>query len=416
MPANNHAPLPAFSTELDGREWAGVTVLTRGAGVSLTGWGVFPDAVAALNGYCSQDRRDLGIEAQEGWDTAGAPASVLTAGINTSDRVFIQSTTTGFDVIAVDANPYGFTGTTAAALNGGVWVATATQEWARGVFSNTAMQIDPTGAVGAFTIQSTGVRRTGQSVPTLVRPFGTADADAGYAGSSLEQYDNTANDAAGGAYPLAANRRLRWGITDDGHVYTTRPAGVSTALGWNSTSFRDRLGFVGSETEVSSFTGTMWTLTATYPLPGFWAPTRALRRCWPWHDERTEVLALTSGDLAANYIGRWTGWSLEAYAGGQASAQDDERHLRDRFWRYAPLGFPLTVWQQWGDPPRSVASWQVTANQVGYSTLWNGERNGRRGRLRGRLEGETFRLIEYEGESGIEVRGLVGIRVRDRVD
>ena len=405
MPGNNLSPPIALLSEFDAREWAGVTVYTRGSAVALSSTaGVFEDVLAFLHGYGMQAGRDMAADAAAKWTASGA-AGTITCALDASDRVYFESDTVDFKISAGAGNTtYGFDSAGHALVGGGApFRRTATAEWVRGNVTNITIEIDPDGAPAAFAVPAVALRS--QSVVTMLRASALADADGGVT-SSLMQLDNTANDNV--------NRRISAGLTDAGLVYFTRPTGVSAALTWDSTTLRDRLGFTGSEAESAS--GGLTTLTATYPCPGVFVPGRPARRVRPWHWEKTETVDLTSGDIAANHIARRTGWDCEVWAGGPVDVTDFERHLRDRMWRYAPVGFPCALHQHYGDPRRAIATWQITASQSAYTVLSTSERNGRRGRLRCLRDAEDVvrRSADYEGT--LDMRQLISISLRDRVD
>lgn len=411
MPGNAPGPLPAFASQFDARTWDNTLVMTiDGNPVTLPnygdGEGVFDDALDFLNGRGS---RDDDVAAPPGgisgntlyylllnnW-TGVVPA--LTVGIDANDRVFIESDAVDFEIVAGTSNSdLGFANTGHALVGGGgPFRQTATSEWVRGNITGTTLTIDPAGIGAQFSVSVTRA----QSVVTWIRNQNEGDADEANATGNLEYLIQDA----------LTLYNVRVGITDGGHVYFAWSTGAVAAVTWNSPTFRNRLGFSGSES--LSTVGSVDLLIADYPLPGFWVPTRTLLRLESWHDEETSAVGLTDGDIATNHVARWTGWRVEQYAGGQIASQDDEWHIRDLFWRYAPVGYPLTVYPHWGEQRRQLYPYEVRGSQVAYDSLYTSEK--RRGRLRGKrdIDDLTRRPYAYEGDK--LQRSLLEVRLRDR--
>lgn len=412
MAGNAHAPRVAFAGQFDARAWSGITVYTRAAGatnVACPTGGVYDDPLAFLHGYGSQAGRDLQADMRAAWVASGA-LGLLSVGINSGDKLYIQVTDVGagatsFVVSGAATAAFGFPN--GGAIASSLGRVTAPLDWVRGpAIAGSFLTITPN-ALAGFACPTYGYGA--QSVITLVRSSTLVDSDSLLSGvaSSLTTNDCTAIDNT--------NRRVWWYVDDDGHVVCARATSGTSALAWVSTSFRDRLGYNGTEVETTA-SGCAF-LRATYPLPGLWVPSRPLRRCRPWYAERTATLDLTSGGMTANHIARWSGWDVEAWAsGGALGSASEERHVRDRFWRYIPLGFPVTFFQQWGDPRRARPTHEITLTDVAYDLLWTSERDGRRGRLRCYRSGtdEAQRRADYEGD-GVEGRQLIAMSLRDRV-
>lgn len=404
MPSPSRAPLPALLAQMDARAWTGVSLYTRG-GVSVSGTlNAREDMLSHLHGYGCSVGRSLSENLQALWTMVGAPGTV-TVGIDANDRVYVHASGAAFDLTALSGNCWGLTSGASIAYAGG-HRRTATRDWTRGVVDlashDNLLAVDPAGAPGVLVVPS--VMCVGQSVPTMLRATGLADADDTAAGS-LEALDNAACDAV--------FRQIRWGIDATGHVYTSRPTGVAAIPVWVSDTYRARLGFSGLEIEASS--GGRELLTATHRCPGVWVCAHPARRVTPWSDEQTETLPLCSGDVAAAPIAAWRGLDVELNAYGPAlEASDVEHHLREQVWPYAPLGYPLTYCPEWGDPRRSLRPHLVTGTVPAYSVLHTSERGGRRGRLRCLRDpgDQTRRSLEMEGE--LLLRGVVKVSLRER--
>lgn len=394
MPGNNPHPLVALLGEVDTSQWAGVDVLNRGgSNVSLDAdSATFDDVLALLNGCGSQSGRSLPEDVQSRW-TANSGAGNLAVTLNDDDQIVLTASAEDFTVSAGINNIYFGADPAGYGLVGGSAPFVRTFDyapWVRGaqVHGSTG-RLEITPAVGtAFSIP----RYVGtiQSLITHVRKFDESDADGTWSTLCLEDLDNTTNDTVA--------RRIRWGIDGDGHVYTTRPSGVSAAVTWVSTSFRDRLGFTGLETESTS--NGIVTLTAANPCPGCYFPTRPLETIEPITRETTGVLELSDGDICANHVGAIARWRVVFYVDGPADSRDTSRHWVERcFKEHWTRGSMLTLYQHWGDPRRALAGWQVNAEQPAYDLLYTSERDGYRGRLRCRIAADSpnERSLAWEG-------------------
>ena len=410
MPSPIKSLVPcALLSEFDASQWAGVNVFDRGADhITLASdAGVYDDALAFLHGFGSQTGRSLAADLQSRWTAAGGGGDIF-IGIDEDDRVYIETDTEDFTLDASAGWAYlGFSAAGHGLVGGSApYRRTATSDWTRGPLTwGTTGRLLITPAVGS---QATLPRYTGtvQSLPTWIRAVDEADADGVWDASCLETLDNTAADNA--------DRRIRWGINAAGHVYTTRPTGVAAAVTWVSTSFRDRLGFSGNETEVTS--NGVVTLTADYELPGLLRPT-GLSRCLAWREESTATARESGGGVAYNHLGSWSGWDVTVYVAGDALGDESvTEHLIRRVWPYAPLGAGLTLYREWGDPRRALRRREVTAAQPAYDLLYTSERDGARGRLRCLRDPGDEARRQTQQDQDLMVRQTVRIILTDRVD
>ncbi len=410
MPGLHHSPRPAFLSGFDARTWSGVANVLRVSATDVAlptygvGEGFYEDVLDFLNGRGSLNvatvKQTLGGLITEGWPAA---ASVVTVTINSSDRVTISSDTIDFAITASSNLAHlGFTSTTYAAVGGSApFVRTAETNWTRGVVGPFSITVDPAGAGLAFTVTAGHV----QSVPTWIRAHDAVDADGMNATANLERRVREAG--IGNTY--------RFGLTDEdftegpGHVYISYPV-TNPAPTWPNASFAARLGFRGDEAEQNG--GAFGFVVGTYQCPGVFVPAYGLRRLVSWHDEITHAVAMTSGALASNHVSRWTGWEVEAFAHGEVATTDHEYHLRDMFWRYAPIGQPLNLYLHWGETRRQLPPQGATAAQAAYDLLYTTEK--RRGRLRcyRDLGSESRNAMQWE--SDYYLRAPLRVSLRDR--
>lgn len=377
MPGNNFSPPIALLSQFDARTWSATAVLKLTVGgvpqtVTLPtygdGEGLFDDALDFLNGRGSRSaagsEQTLEGLIDNGW-TGGA--TTITADIDSNDKVFIRSSAEDFKIDAeADNAVLGFS-TGGVGLGGGAapYTYTATSDWQRGIQSDLTLRLTPsTGAT--FSVTATRI----QSVVTWLRSQNEGDADETNDTGNLERL---AQDATG-------LNDFRCGIDDDGHVWFAWGTGDITEVSFPSTTFRDRLGFSGNESIQSS--GNIDTLTAAYPLPGCYVATRGLERLDISRFEAGSAVRLTSGTLAANHVATFTRYELEFIVEGPAYSTDLHQQFLDRFLRYVPRGYPVTLYQHWGDPRRALRSHEITSSVAAYGLLYTSEQNGYRGRLR----------------------------------
>jgi len=410
MPSTNSSPLPAIASRFDARTWSGVTLLSLNASANTTALptyaataGVYDDPLAFLTGYGMPTPAQLGTDLDGLWSGA-AKTGDITAGIDADDMVFIHCTDNGggaeaFTVTGSSANRFGFHGAIASVTDGaGGFIATATHDWVRGGFNargaDVLLIIDPDSGGAPLVVPNWG--GTVQSVPTILRETGAeGDDDDGHDADNLCSLLN--DDHA------LITRTIRCGINDTGHVWITGPTSAFTAdIVWSSTTFRDRLGFSGSE--VSTTASSIRYVTADYPLPGFLAPTRGLTRISPRSLERSAAVRAVTGILASTHLGSYRQWDIAGYLDGPADARDLHDHAVRKVWPYLVQGREVTVWQEWGDPRRAINAADVTASIVSYSAFQTSDDSGYRGRRR--------LIVSPDGSPGMQVNWPDAIRRR----
>jgi hypothetical protein len=360
-------PRIALAAAFDPTDWAGTTPFTRSGD---TGRVAFPssmstylDPLSFLHGYGSRVVR--------GYSAFATPQTLaeliaaatgytnVTATITADDKVSITS-----DQLLTPTGGLGFGFEGGVTLTGsGPYTATADGEWTRGTvegFSISYLYLNPGPIAGSVTITRA------QSVPTTIRDRNEADAD-GLASSEfcLEDWDNNAGP----------NEDARWWIDADGHVACRYAVGAGD-ITWSSTTFRDRLGFSGDETPITS--GGYSILTAEHPLPGFIVPQRPLNRGPLRVREQTGAASrLMSGGTTGLRNMDATAIDIEMTIGGQIGADAGEMtHYLNHVLPYAQPGEQFSVFAYWGDPRRSAESRAATP----WSTLVSSELDGIRAR------------------------------------
>ena len=264
---------------------------------------------------------------------------MFTAGIDADDRVYIESDTQSFDV---DSAAYGFP-TTVTSVGGGPWRATATTNWDRGVLPGAEyVRITPTGGGGGYNCPTWSVDT--QSVPVRLRSNDTSrldDADYVDRTLTLQYLDNDVNDPT--------QRRITWGINDNGHVFRAWPPGLGISPSWPDLDFAHRLGFDGTESMV--IVGSVRLLTGNNPCPGVIVPSRPVDN--PVEGRSVGRLSATALNGAvynvehSNQDLMTISWFLD---GPQDFGDDLWVHYLRRFLPYAHN--LVTYYQQWGDTRR----------------------------------------------------------------
>jgi len=175
---------------------------------------------------------------------------------------------------------------------------------------------------------------------------------------------------------------LRWLITDDGYVQLK----YKTSLGsfsWDSTSFRDRLGFTGDETVSTSITTpTFDTITASYPLAGALFPSRPLESHHLNVQSLSDFQRIIGGGYTSNSRGSYITSVIRFHLDASQDQKDLYRHFTNKFVPYVATGEKLTIYQEWGDSRRSST---IVDREGNYSNLYTVEDDGYKGRIIGHL-------------------------------
>ena len=381
MPLNNPAPNFALLASFDMRGQSGQTVFTRnGNAVTLPTYasdsGVFEDVIFFLNGRISSST----VNATSNTNNAKTFGTGWTVSINSSDKVQLSSDTefTVTHTGTTDALGFG-SSTVSSVLVGSDYVATAPNDWLRGVviLDDLTYRIDEVGNSGTFSTPA--VTSDVQDVSVWLRSSSTSDVDS-FGLTSLQSLDNTATNTA---------TDITWLINDDGFTQCY----YRSALGditWNSTAIRDALGFTGNESPVVD--GTIKRLTSTYKPHSLLLPSRP----YQGHHLRAENISQSrrkiGGGYVSNYIGTYIISVLRFDLDALLDSQDEYRHFTDKFLKQCSDGERLNFYQSWGDSRRALITANVNAEQPAYDELYTSESNGELGRIRGTLTTAQFDL------------------------
>lgn len=380
MPLNNPSPNFALLSSFNARTWSGINVYDRGSNnITLPtfaiGEGIYEDGVSFLNGRGSDGGFSTGDLIQAG-SAFGTNWSVT---INSSDKVVISCDDSfkirfksGSDDLGVGSSSFGAASTSFTCPN----------DWTRGSNIKTAgYEIVDSSDANSFTFNiSSGLNS--QDIVVAIRERGTTnDIDDVNSTNCLEVLDITAN----------SNDYIKWYINDQGHVecmYYNTVADIT----WVSTTFRDRLGFSGSETTSGTV---IKTITADHPLPGSLFPSRPYQRHHLQTDTITQARRKIGGGYTSNFVGSYIQSILDFDLDALLDEKDLYRHFTNNFVGYIPSGERINFYQGWGDTRRALITSDIDISQPAYDLLYTSEDNGDQGRIRASVVNNGMISLAY---------------------
>jgi len=374
MPGLNPHPPVAFIGDFDARPWAGQSLFSR-AGFARTMPSLanlparYCDLMSFLNGrYTPKSLAGMLDAAVQASAYTLKASTVITAGIDRSDRVYIECNYPIRLNARADNVWLGFSTTVAQTATGtGPYRITAPSEWVRGhrlvATAGWSVTMDPSGASITCYASSGGWY---QDVPTILREPATVDEDSTFAASCLQSFDSGHS----------------WWLDDLGHVCSSW-YGASAAINWTNQSFAKALGFTGQEV-YSTYNVQYCMLRATHPCAAVLVPSRGLARLDRGQVEDCATKRYDDGSYAGVHHGSYERLFADLYLDGPAdlrapNGRDLERHFL-RWLRANPTGSRVTFYQHWGDPRRALSTADV-ANGYAYSLTRTSEEDGRRGRV-----------------------------------
>ena len=388
MPNPICGPRGALAPEVDAAAWAGVNLFTYNTGAPVTvaapsTWATFDDVLAMLTGRGVDSTGQIDLAAE----LATASGTTVTVTIDADDR--IVATFTGAVAVTLSASAdnavFGFdvAGQAAVAV-GGNYVLTATSNWQRGNIQNAQLTVTR----GASSGPAPSVAYQVHSVVHLLRPWGIGDADDAYPTTNVSALDAGSGGAA-------------WGITADGHVW--RAWDNRTALdfdGWSSTTFRDALGFDGTEAAVT--TGFCDVLQANNPCRWLATPTRPFEATL--RGRRRYGSSALATDRSA-YLVEWMQTDemmVKGFIDGPADRIDRQDHWLRQVWPHMQPGARINVYPDWSDGRRGRRSYDTATVASGgkvlpYSVLYTSQRDGEYGRwlMRRSVEDADSMMVEW---------------------
>jgi len=384
MPLNNPAPNFALLTAWDMRSLSGLTLYTRNSNNIVmptfsAGEGVYDDVLFFLNGRISSST--VYATGQLLTSASFGSASSWAMSIDSTDHVQIISDTAFTVTSTGTTDSLGFGASTVASVTvGSDQVATAPNQWTRGLvdLSDISYRIDEAVGVGTFNTPAIGADI--QDVSVFMRAAGSSDADD-FGLTSLQSIDNT---AAG-----VSVDDITWCITEDGFAQCR----YRTSLGditWVNTTLRNQLGFTGDE--VAVIDGTVSRLTSTIRIHGALLPTRPYQSHHLVAENISQSRRKISGGYVSNYIGTYNTSVLRFDLDALLDSHDDYQRFCYKFLSLCSSGERINFYQAWGDSRRALITADVNAEQSAYDSVYTSEENGGVGRIRGTLTTADFDL------------------------
>ena len=380
MPLNNPSPNFALLSSFNARTWSGVNVYDRGSNnITLPtfaiGEGIYEDGISFLNGRGSDGGFSTGDLIQAG-SAFGTNWAVT---INTFDKVVISCDDSfkirfksGSDDLGVGSSSFGAASTSFTCPN----------DWTRGSNIKTASyEVVDSSDANSFTFNiSSGLNS--QDIVVAIRERGTTnDIDDVNSTNCLEALDITAN----------SNDYIKWYINDQGHVECMYYNTVAD-IDWVSTTFRDRLGFSGSESPSGTI---IKTITADHPLPGSLFPSRPYQRHHLQTDTITQARRKIGGGYTSNFVGSYIQSILDFDLDALLDEKDLYRHFTNNFVGYIPSGERINFYQGWGDSRRALITSDIDVSQPAYDLLYTSEDNGDQGRIRASVVNNGMISLAY---------------------
>lgn len=417
MPRNNAWSLRfALAAGVDARSFdgtplAGEPLFKRavdGDPVSMPEWddgeGIYSDIVAFLNGFSTHNGLDF---------------ADLSFNIDENDRVTITNSGEHTYTLIGGANNawWGLpTGANIVIAPGATY--TAPDEWRRGLVTNgaganpPALQFVET-AVGL--VQTPATYGLIQDIRVSLRARGDVGDVDDTGATTLEALDNAVYDPD--------DSSCRWFVTDEGRVGWTSTA-TEDAIIWLSSAFRDMLGFSGNEA-VTRFapppgggfeSGICYGQIADKPCPLIFIPMRPMIRQVHGADQIGDALRLADGRFSSAHTGTYPKQRIEFWVEGpqDVGGVDYHRHWI-RFRSLTPRGWPVTLYQDWGDSRRALGIESLTDAQDAYDLTYTSQRNGLYGRVVGYVHPDTEDpLVDYDGFFRIKARASFVIATGER--
>ena len=378
MPYNNPAPDFALLTSIDATEWSGVELFTRSGASSgavsfptfASGAGIFEDAISLLNGRGSNSANQL-----QAFIQSSSNFGTWTVSLDSATDKIIIACNVNFSLTVNSGAFNGLGFETDATLTASK---TAVNDWTRGVHPASianALSISLTFSDGGSNTFNVFYSLPFQDVPVILRTRGAVgDADDVNATDCLEALDQAAQSSSD----------LVWYLNDSGYVVCEYFDTNVGAITWSSTTFRDRLGFNGTETPVDD--AGFKILTAKNRMPSTLFPSRPVQRSHLRVDQVSQARRLIGGGYVSNFVGSYITSVVNFDLDARLDQIDLYRHFTDKFMPYISSGERINYYQGWGDSRRALIHADVTTSaEDEYTLLFTSEDNGDQGRIRGSL-------------------------------
>lgn len=397
--AGRKYPKAALFAEVDLRALRSKTVMNRGPGLNLqlpSTIGRFRDIRHLVNGYgVGVDGGSSRTDMQARIDALGTGDGDWFFGLNSDDRFYVRFEANVGETFTVTANAaYGFTSNLVAThLGSNVYEAVAQADWQRGRIDDVRLTITPA-VSAAFTIPDSAPRWADTPLH-MIRALGViGDLDDQHSADCLQALDPGL---------VSDGEICRWGITDDGYVWTGFEAGATSAIEfvddeWGN-AFRKLLGF-SSLTPPTTTTGG-FTYQIGDLIPPSVLPLREPLNLWrPGVGFEGGGNVDGGGRASGVTSGESTPWRCQLTYGSPLHKYPLEAHLMRAggFLRQAKPWYPLTVCPDIGDIRRGTRD-----PDIAFSVLYTGELQGRMGRRVCTMLDDLARVMaEYDGDVEFE--------------
>lgn len=368
---------------LDLWQWSGVTVMTwAGAAVTLPayamGAGKVHDPADFLCGRAQGTEAVIG-DIAAAWVASGA-AGTLTMSVPSTGRIRLVSSLVDFALPASSGHNLRWWGGDPAGhpIVGGVapYVRDLPYDFLRESAFSPALYVDPAGAPLAFQV---GGARWWQDPITAMRERGVvADLDDSLV-PAAETLEALIIAAAGSA-------SIRVGLDTEGRVVFAWRTGIANPGPpvWVATSFRDRIGFSGSETMASS--GLVDYVRGDYPMPGVLVLEDGLDEYDMIAATTGQAVQLMGGAYGAASYGTRAGASVQWTLPGPSAGSMVHTHWLERVCPYLAPGAPVTLYPRQGEVRRRLpdgpfgATFERPAESLLYTSkpTWAAGYHGRR--------------------------------------
>lgn len=385
MPLVQSYPRWALATLADMTEWAGKTLYTRGAhAISLAGTShKYVDVLVALCGGGTGAFKSA-------LELAGLNS--VTVGINSDDRVWVESTSE-FEILSgYGFGPtFGFTQTQSSVESSpGRFRVTADADWKRGpVQPSDGVRVDwgtPSNAL--LSVHA-------QDVPTALR---------------LDATWSTRGLGGGDAVVGLGSRHVSWTLDKDGHVVES-VLNDDNLASWteDGISLRTALGFSGNEEILASPISGGAYRRATHPCRWLLVPSR------PLDSQTLSASTIGSGGLligggsVSTIVSSHKTWSFSGWLDGPVDALggDLAYHFIHGLSRYLVGGARVRVYQNWGESRLSGRSYLGDS----YSVDRTIENEGYRGVIDGCLSPDSDSKWSVEWPEKIRRRSPIRFSV-----
>lgn len=391
MPIYDPSPNFALIAAFDARQWSGANLFSQLAQTVTmptfaAGEGVYEDALFFLNGRSSASTLAQMVTSRSNF------GSDWQVSINADDLLVISNSSSAFSVAPIDDDVFGW-GAQSSTLVSGRHTITASTTWERGTYEGGRFTLTSGATTFSAPYSSSGYRPRQDILALLRSRSSLSDADTGDAQTCLEARHEAALSSTSSV--------VFWLINDDGHVEAYYPQ-VNGAITWLSTTFRDRLGFSGSEVAVSTSTDYV-RLTAARPLPGALFPSRPYQSHYLSTETLSTARRLLGGGYTSSFLGSYVTSNLTFDLDALLDQKDIYRHFTEGFLPYCGEGERINFYQCWGDPRRALREGLINAETPAYSSLYTSENNGAMGRLRASMRSTDFDLVFGELQRRVPV-------------